>query len=689
MHTWTQDNRHIAIQSPLGKDVLLLRAFTLKEELSRPFECDADLRSQSASIDFNKIIGQPVVIRLNVSREGAGTRYVHGFVSDFEQKGDPVEGASNRYRATIVPWLWFLSRTTDCRIYQNQTVPEVVQAVFAYYKFSAYELRLTGSYAKREYVVQYRESAFNFVSRLLEHEGIYYYFEHAEDRHVMILTDSPAKQKSSPGYEDVEYIPTTPRGLSMERLWEWRAGSRVSSGRFATTDFDFKAPTKSMLVEKAAMRSHANAEYEAFDYPGGYTALSQGQQTIGVRAEEDSAAFRVAQGTGDARGLYAGCKFNLKRYARADQNVEHVVTAATIRAATDDYDTGSKGTDEPAFEVSIRAIPASVPFRPERSTPRPRVGGPQTAIVVGPDGEEVHTDPYGRVKVHFHWDRYGSFDENASCWVRVSSVWAGKKWGFLTLPRIGQEVVVDFLEGDPDQPLITGRVYNADNMPPYKLPDNKSVSTWKSNSTKGGGGFNEIKFEDKKGEELVFVHAEKDRTVVVNHDNSESVGNNESVSVASNRSKSVGGNETTSVGQNRTETVGQNEAVTIGANRTHTVGANDTQTVGANNAVTVGANQAVTVGANQAITAGGSQSTTVALMQNNMVGLLRTSTTGLIEMQNAGLVEEISAGLVLTLNAGVMLSLVGPGGSITIGSSGIHIKGKKVLIEGDRVDINP
>ncbi|MCE7973184.1 MAG: type VI secretion system tip protein VgrG [Leptolyngbya sp. PLA1] len=556
MPTWTQDKRNIAINTPLGKDVLLLKSFNFKDEMSRPFMCEIELRSQTAAVDFNKIIGENVTIRLNLT--GGKVRYFNGYISRFQQEGDPVEGAANHYRATMVPWLWFLTRTADCRIFQNKSVPDIVKAMFDELDFNDYEFRLTSQYKPKEYVVQYRETAFNFVSRLLEQEGIYYFFEHENGKHLLVLTDSPAKHKAAEGYANVQYNPVTSKNIGMERVWEWTVEKRIQPGVIALVDYDFKAPTKNLYAEKSAPAGHANAGYQVFDYPGLYIEHADGQAYAAIRNEEQAAQHVAARAIGDIRGLFAGCKFKLQGYPRADQNIEHIVTLASIYASTDEWDTSKSGTGTEACKIAFSTLPAQTQFRPARTTPKPKVAGPQTAIVVGATGEEIHTDPdgFGRVKVHFHWDHRAAADENCSCWIRVCMGWAGKKWGNFFLPRTGQEVVVDFIEGDPDQPIITGRVHNNDNMPPYKLPDYKTMSTMKSLSSKGGGGFNEIRFEDKKGEEQIFVHGEKQLDIRIKQDAYEWIGATRHLIVCKSQFENIHGARHTKVGGKDLRSVG-------------------------------------------------------------------------------------------------------------------------------------
>lgn len=536
----TQANRLIAVNTSLGEDVMLLKSFTLMEELGRPFSCELDLRSEQHDIKFEDIVGHNVTIRVALMQ--GGERYINGHVSRFAQEGHASKGRLNQYRATVVPWLWFLTRSSDCRIFQEMSIPDIVQQVFRDHGFSEFRLSLSGTYNPREYVVQYRETAFNFVSRLLEHEGIYYFFEHEDGKHTLVLADSPSAHEPAAGAEEIPYVQQSDSRAGRERIWEWMVEKRLQSEKVALNDFDFIVPTKDLNANRAVTRGHAGGGFEVFDYPGDYIVAADGTEYVRIRSEQLGAAYETVRGKTDSRPLCLGSKFKLTEYTREDQLREYVVTSVVTHAETDDFGESDAaravsggGGGKSLFQSTFSAIEAVVPFRPAMQTPRPRVAGPQTAIVVGRSGEEIDTDEHGRVKVHFHWDRHNPADETASCWVRVSQNWAGKKWGGLFLPRIGQEVIVDFLEGDPDKPIITGRVYNGDNTPPYALPDNKTMTTVKSNSSKGGGGFNEIRFEDKKDSEQIFVHAQKDIDIRILNDRKEFVGNDRHLIVKHDR----------------------------------------------------------------------------------------------------------------------------------------------------------
>jgi len=327
---------------------------------------------------------------------------------------------------------------------------------------------------------------------------------------------------------------------------------------------------------------------EIYDYPGIYYATDLGGSLAKIRLDELKSRYQVAHGHGDARGLATGSVFKLVNHtSRTDQEGEYLVTSTNIQAASNEYTAG--GGNEHEFSCSFTAILSKEQYRPLRITPKPVVSGPQTALVVGPAGEEIHTDEHGRIMVQFHWDRLGKKDENSSCWMRVGQTWAHGGWGSMFIPRIGMEVIVEFLEGDPDRPIVTGCVYNGTNKPPYPLPANKTQSTIKSNSSKGGGGYNEMRFEDKKGSEEIWIHAQKDRNLVIEHD--------ETKTVHHDRTKTIDHDETTHVGHDRTETVDNNETITISGGRTVTISKNDSQSIGKTLSITAGDEVIITCGA--------------------------------------------------------------------------------------------
>ncbi len=512
-----------------GQSPLLFRHMTTREEMSRPFEYVADLLSEQEDIDPAKLLGKPmtILVRLADGRK----RYFHGLVSNFSYRG--TEGSYASYVAVLRPWLWFLSRTANCRIFQDVTVPDVFRKVVKdTHGFSDFRLSLSENYKTREYCVQYRESDFDFISRLLEEEGIFYFFEHEERVHTMVLGDSYSAYKQIQGSgstgANIPYRAPGESGVEMEHISEWHVLHEVQSGAVALDDFDFKKPRVELLSRSTVSREHARAAFEVYDYPGRYVETSDGESLTKVRVQELQSKYKRLVGVGDHRELAPGKLFNLVEYPyagatnhpRASENAEYVLLKTEVEVESAEIEQ-MRADAENRFTVKFIALPSRDPFRPARIIPKPIVYGPQTAVVVGKAGEEIWTDKYGRVKLQFHWDREGRSDENSSCWVRVSQLWAGTNWGSIHIPRIGQEVVVSFLEGDPDRPLITGRVYNEDQMPPYPLPDNQTQSGIISRSTKGGTTetFNELRFEDKLDEELIYFHAEWDfERVVENND---------------------------------------------------------------------------------------------------------------------------------------------------------------------------
>ena len=552
----TQRSRPASVTTNLGEDVLLLRRMTGSEALGRPFELKLSLFSENPDLRFQDILGQSFTVRLELAN--GGRRYFNGLVSHFSQS--PGEGRYAHYQATLRPWFWFLTRTADCRIYQNKTVPEIIREVFGRHEFAEFEDALSGSYRTWEYCVQYRETDFNFLSRLMEQEGIYYFFRHADGRHTLVLADSIAAHDTVTGYGNIPYYPgNAQQRVYREQIIDWQVTRQVQPGAYELNDFDFTRPRASLLARSSAPHDHQHARLEIYDYPGEYTQSQHGDAYARIRLEELSAEHERAYGSSNAHGLTVGALFTLENFPREDQNREYLVLSTDCEVTSDEYESRmgfAADTREP-FTCNFTAMDRRVPFRPSRLTPKPFVQGPQTAIVVGPAGEEIHTDEYGRVKVHFHWDRHDESNEHSSCWVRVSHPWAGKNWGAIALPRIGQEVIVDFLEGDPDRPIITGRAYNAEQMPPYALPDNATQSGIKSRSSKGGDAthFNELRFEDKKGQEEVYFHAEKDFNRVVENNDTLKVG----------FEKKGAGNQTVEIYNDQSETVGNNQTVKVGS----------------------------------------------------------------------------------------------------------------------------
>ena len=602
----TQSNSQAKIKTPLGPDVLLLSDMTMTEELGRLFSMNLTLLSEKADIKFEKILGENITIELELA--GGGKRYFNGYVTSFSQTG----GSSRytEYQATVQPWFWFLTRTADCRIFQKKSVPDIVKEVFRDLGFSDFKDKLTKNYRTWEYCVQYRETDFNFVSRLLEQEGIYYYFTHKDGVHELVLSDGISAHQPLPsGYSKIDFYPPDSSAVrKKEDIFSWQISKQVQPGKYELNEFDFEKPTADLITKSDDIKAHQKSDYEIYDYPGEYVKTDDGDKYVQARIEELHSEYETGQGQSGVRVMNTGFLFKLDKFSRADQNREYLITNAMHTIHSHVYDSGGGDSGDP-YSNSFSVIDSKTPYRAARITPKPIVQGAQTAIVVGPDSEEIHTDKYGRVKIQFHWDRYGKKNENSSCWVRVAQIWAGKKWGGIHIPRIGQEVIVDFMEGDPDQPIITGRVYNADHMPPYDLPENKTQSGIKSRSSKDGTptDFNEIRMEDKKGEEELYIHAEKNQKNVVENNETTSVGHNRTEIIGKERGK---GDETITIYGNRKVIVGEkgngNEDLTVRGNRDRVVEDNETIDIGKKLHITAGSEIVLETGASKiTMTSGG------------------------------------------------------------------------------------
>ncbi|MBL8436871.1 MAG: type VI secretion system tip protein VgrG, partial [Zoogloeaceae bacterium] len=533
--------RMMEITTPLGADALLFHTLDAREELGRLYEYRIGVLAETNDLDPKRLLGKNVTVKLEV--EDVGNRYYDGFVTSIRLI--PSHGRYVRYELLARPWLWFLTRSADCRIFQNKKVPDIIKEVFADYPSASFELKLSGQYDPWDYCVQYRESDFDFVSRLMEQEGIYYYFTHTASGHKLILADAPSAHDDCPGCASLPFV-VGDRALRFDhdRINAWGFHFEVQPGATVLDDFDFEKPSVELQAKTQLDRGYAEAKHEWYDYPGAYDTKAEGDNYVRLRLDEFQSQYKNLEANTNARGIQLGHLFELTGHPRSDQNRKYLITGTRFELSFSDYE--SMDERGHAYNCTFQCMEADQQFRPLRSTPRPVVRGLQTAIVVGPSGDEIFTDKYGRVKVQFHWDRRGKHDENASCWVRVSHPWAGKNFGMIAIPRIGQEVVVEFLEGDPDRPLITGRVYNAEQMPPWALPGNKTQTGVLTRSSKGGSAANAnaIRFEDLKGSEQLWIHAEKNQDIEVENDETHWVGHD--------RRKTIDHDETTHVKHDRT-----------------------------------------------------------------------------------------------------------------------------------------
>jgi len=658
----TQNEKFLSISSSLGADELLLQAISGTEYISKPFQFHLELLSINKNIKAKDIIGQKVDFQIEVANDQP--RIFNGYVSQFV--AGPIHRNGYRiYNAEIVSWFTLLDLIQDCRIFQNMTASAIIEEVFNSRGYSDFDINVSRNLKEREYTVQYRETDFNFVSRLLEEEGIFYFFKHENGKHTMVIADDINAYGTCVDNHAHFYD----GGRSDDQLTEWSNEYNIITGKWSQDDYNYLTPSTDVSTTVDTIVDLPGiTDFEQYDYPGLYENRGDGDGLTKVRIEECETAHNVVSSAGTYRTFAAGSMFVLATHEiESEKDKEYVLTSVTHYARENSYDLGESGANE--YSNSFTCIPSQVAYRPPQITRKPFVQGPQTAVVVGPSGEEIYTDEHGRVKVQFHWDRVGENNENSSCWVRVSQQWAGKQWGAFFLPRITHEVVVSFLEGDPDRPLVTGCVYNADNVPPYDLPAKKTQSGWKSRSTKEGGtaNFNELRFDDLKGSEEIYIHAEKDQNNIVENDETTNVGND--------RTEEVGNDETITIGNDRTETVRNNETITIEANRTESVQKDEKISIGANRVEDVGKDETVSIGANQSLQVGKDQTEDIGKALTLNVGDKRTTTIGKDDNLDVGKKLTIEAGDQITLKTGKASIVMKKNGEITISGKDINLKG--------------
>jgi type VI secretion system secreted protein VgrG len=599
----------------LGPTDLLVTSFRGSEGVSELFRFEIELASEDADIDFEAVVGQSGKL---IWSESDGDRYVHGIVSGFEAVGFGHRFA--RYRATLVPGIWPLSLIRRSRIYEEVAVVEIIRRVLEADGVPSDRFRITANedHPVREYCVQYRESDWDFVSRLMEDEGFIYFFEQNEDSAVLVIDDRRDVRPDIEGDATIAFRDPGMGAPSQGQIWHFTARREVRPTKVQLREYDFKHPSVNPDEQlgadvEPAFDQNALCDY---DYPAGLVETSVGAPLPTFRLEALRSGDLTMMGESNIPRLRPAHRFTLDGHHRDGFNIEYQIIRV-VHDGSQEQAAQEEAAEEghTVYHNRIECIPGDAYWRAPRRTPVPRIRGPQTADVVGPDGEEIHTDEHGRIRVEFHWSRHDGYNDDSSCWIRVSQSWAGPGWGAFFLPRIGHEVVVQFLEGDPDRPLVTGSVYNGSNPTPYPLPDEKTKSTIKSDSSLGSGGFNELRFEDAKGSEEIFLHAEKNWNTVVLNDNSESIGHDQSISVGHDRHKvidndqteEVKGNKSVVVRKNYTEEVTQNVSITVNQNRDdHVVG--DVNTIiDGNNVLSIGGEQAIQVTGQHSLFAIGDQ----------------------------------------------------------------------------------
>lgn len=604
----TQRRRLAELKTPLGPDTLLLNSFTVQEAISELFEIDIDCASQSGPIDFSQIIGKQCSIRFNTVANKK--RHFSGILVDASWYGE--QDLMPAYRLTLRPWLWLLTQTSDCRIFQNMSVTDIIKKVFDDLGFKDYEIAAHESYPSIEYCVQYRETSFNFVSRLMEKFGLYYHFKHELDRHVMMLCDSRSSHDVIADLPQCRYVGSGERTRDNEEYVKtWQIARSLQTGKVTLSGYDFNAPKGEMLHVQSSPGGYAHDTLEVYDYPETYKLPNKedlGKKFAQARLFASQGRDQRRQASGNAPSLYPGGLTSFTKNPIAAENTEFLVVSAVHSFTGEQYRSGGGGggtSSDGSYNGSYLLQPTVRPFKAMAVTSRPVIAGPQTAVVVGPKDEEIHTDKFGRVKIKFHWDRIGKADESASRWVRVAQTWSSKAWGGIIIPRIGMEVVVEFIEGDPDRPLVVGTVYNGENGVPFDLPANKTQSGFKTRSSKKGtdSHYNELVFEDKKDAEFVRFHAEKDlnstiedkETRLIKGKNKKDAGEttrdtkiekgDDALYVKGDHLTTIDRHQVLKVAENRTVSVGKNEDIAIGNHQKIKVG--DTITIEAGTSITL------------------------------------------------------------------------------------------------------
>ncbi|MBN3854823.1 type VI secretion system tip protein VgrG [Paraburkholderia sp. Ac-20340] len=691
-----QNNRLFSIDaSPEGLSQLVLVDFHGTEGISQLFDFHLHLASQDANIELKKMIGEPVTVTLQLTSAIASSeeRYFHGYVTNFSHLD--TDGGLATYSATIRPWLWMLSRRQDIRIFQEQNVQTILSSVFQEYgTIASYDFQLARETPVRSYCTQYRETDLDFALRLMQEEGLFFYFEHSRNAHKLIVTDSSTNAKAIDGTSAQLTYSQGDTLDDVDVVTSFVSTRELAPGSVALKAADYKVPgARRLQSSKTGVDQGKVPSYEIYDYvgPQGFANSDRGQELASFRAEALAANSKIFTGASNSRRLMPLRYFQLEdHYDHDDTQPEdrQFVLLAVNHSGQNNYQAGSGSA---SYGCSFTCMRKKIPYRPLLNVARPTIPGPQTAVVVGPKGEEIYTDSLGRVKVQFHWDRLGENDHRSSCWVRVGQQWAGSGFGMIQIPRIGEEVVVLFLDGNPDRPLVISRVYNAQNMPPWSLPANATQSGMLSRSSKGAtsANANAIRFEDKMGQEEVWIHAEKDQRIEVENDESHTVGND--------RSKTVEHDETVQVGNNRTETVGNSETIAVGVDRTETVGNNETLTVGGNRTeiikgmenLVIALTSTETVGLAKALTVGGGYQVTVAGAVNTSAGLASAEEVGLSKSTMVGKTYTITAGDRIELRTGSASLILESSGQITLRGTQLLIEGSgPVQINGKDVDIN-
>ncbi len=588
-----------------ASDDFHLVRMTGRETLSQSYRFEIEVVSPYPDIELTPTLGQPALITL-LDQTNSGepyTRYIHGVVTEAELEDCSLRQST--YHFVLEPKTELLNLRSGCRIFQQQTIEEIITTLLQDAGFSGDEYRfdLQELHPARDYCVQYNETELNFIQRLLEEEGVHYYFEHEEALHRIVFSDSSATHSPLENDPIVPYFHDAQGTLREQHIFKFDYSEAIVSGKTQIRDYDFTRP---VLKLESQQQFEIDQQLEVYNYPGRFNTSELGDHFANVILQSINAQRILVNAESDINRMIPGLSFQLEEHERDELNTEYYITQVEHECSQPQVLEQGATTEGSKYTNRISAIPFDVPFRAPLTTPVPYVHGCQTAIVSGPDGEEIYTDQYGRIKVQFHWDRVGQRDEQSSCWMRVSQLFAGKQYGSMFIPRIGEEVLIDFLEGNPDRPMVTGRLYHGLNRAPYPLPDNKTMSTIKTNSSKGGEGFNEIRIEDKKGEEQLFTHAEKDLEQMTHNDHKEWVGNEHHRILEMNEYREIKGDEHVKTQQRYSRQVNSDMHLIIGNNHQVDIAKNQYTYAGSELHYTSGVKHALEAGVEIAFKAGGS-----------------------------------------------------------------------------------
>ena len=587
-------SNRITVQLPA--EGLLFWKISGREALSEAFSFTLQLLGTDARMDRSQLLGKPVTVTLP-TQGLSGSRYLNGKITRVAVSAVELSGTRYAvYQLTVEPDLWPMKRDRNLRIFQGQTVPQIVKTLLGEYQVNI-EDKLTGSYRTWEYCVQYQESSFDFISRLMELEGIAYHFKHEADKHTLVLTDAATQHQPFSGYEFIPYHQTPSGGSTDEEgISQWALEDSVTPGIYSLDDYDFRKPNAWLFQARQNPNSPSPGTIDVYDWPGRFVEHGHGEFYARIRQERWQVEHQQIEGTATAIGIAPGCTFQLTNAAFFNDNGEYLVTAAHYNFEENRYASGADS--QTVHRIDFSVIPSSVVFRPPQHTPWPRTYGPQTARVVGPQGESIWTDKYGRIKVKFHWDRLAKGDDTSSCWVRVSSAWAGQGYGGVQIPRVGDEVVIDFINGDPDRPIVTGRVYNEASMPPWALPAAATQMGFLSRSKDGSvDNANALRFEDKAGEEQVWIQAERNLDTHVKNDETRSVGGSQTVNITRDHSGKVAGTHFQATQLSHDEVIGGDFTQKVQGNLTLASGSSIKLVTG-QSALILGANGTVTLQCN-------------------------------------------------------------------------------------------